>query len=143
MGASVFVHWPQITEDQIDAQPGFFNDCKAWGNWMAEREGHPDVIAALRSLDLSALLTLRTEGVSDDEVDWATPDSLARAAEALRALVLARDPRVARVVETYAMSANGVDPAHEELARDLADIVDMMTWARAEGATRVTLDVNW
>ena len=136
MGASVFVYWPGITEDQMDDQPGFFNDCKAWGNWMAEREGHPDVLTRIRELGLGPILSFRTDGVDDDEVAWASPDALATAAAQLRELVLAEDARVARIVETYAMSANQVDPVHEELGRDLADIVDMMAWARVQGAAR-------
>ena len=40
MGASIVAYWPGITEEQIDTQPGFTNDDRAWGNWMAEREEH-------------------------------------------------------------------------------------------------------
>jgi len=43
MGASVIAYWPGITEQQIEEQPGFYNDSKAWGNWMAEREEEPEV----------------------------------------------------------------------------------------------------
>ena len=50
MGASVSAYWPgieeELTEEQLDSQPGFFNDSKAWGNWMAEREYEP------RAMDL-------------------------------------------------------------------------------------------
>jgi hypothetical protein len=43
MGASVIATWPGITEQQLDSQPGFFNDDMAWGNWLAEREDDPAV----------------------------------------------------------------------------------------------------
>ena len=32
MGASVTVYWPGMTERQWEAQPGFYNDDRAWGN---------------------------------------------------------------------------------------------------------------
>ncbi len=43
MGASVIAYWPGITEEQFESQPGFDNDDRAWGNWMAEREDEPAV----------------------------------------------------------------------------------------------------
>ena len=48
MGASVVVYWPGITEEQLDSQPAFDNDDKAWGNWMAEREDDGAVLTAIR-----------------------------------------------------------------------------------------------
>src|SRR5438309_7470754 len=75
-----------------------------------------------RGLGVSALLSHITDGVEEDEVDWVSPDKLMKAAEKLRELVLAQDPRVKRIVETYAMSASGIHPVHEEFAQDLADV---------------------
>ena len=72
MGASVVGYWPGITEQQLGSQPGFWNDCKAWGDWMAEREGHPDVLAALDALGVGALRSFITEGVAPSEVAWVT-----------------------------------------------------------------------
>jgi hypothetical protein len=129
--------------DQLDAQPGFFNDCKAFGSWMAERESDPAIRPALERLGATAIATFRTEGVEDDEVEWVSPDELARAAARLREAVLGKHPDTARILATYAVGANEVDPVDVELAQDLADIAAMCEWARAEGATRVTLDVNW
>ncbi len=143
MGASVSVYWPGITNEQTDAQPGFWNDDKAWGNWMAEREHHDDVKQAMRDLGVAELLTFTTEGVADDEVDWVSPAGLERAAMRLRELVLAEDPRVQRIVQTYALSANDCDPIHEELARDLEDIAKIAGFASEQGASQVTLEVNW
>ena len=51
MGASVIAYWPSITEAQLESQPGFRNDDKAWGNWMAEREGNLAVYEAIRKLN--------------------------------------------------------------------------------------------
>ena len=67
MGASVSAYWPgieeELTEEQLDSQPGFFNDSKAWGNWMAEREYEPHAIEAIRKLNADAILTYTTHGV--------------------------------------------------------------------------------
>lgn len=143
MGASVSVFWPGITETQRESQPGFFNDCKAWGNWMAERESHDDVLQAVRDLGVGALLTFKTDGVEDSDVDWVTPAALEEAACRLRDLVLAEDPRAGSIIATYSASANGVEPVRVELAKDLEDIAAIARFARAEGASRLTLEVNW
>jgi uncharacterized membrane protein len=46
MGAYVVAYWPGITEEQMETMPGFWNDDRAWGNWMAERDEGPKVLEA-------------------------------------------------------------------------------------------------
>jgi hypothetical protein len=48
MGATVTAYWPGISVNQIESQPGFYNDDKAWGNWMANLEEHGDVLEAMK-----------------------------------------------------------------------------------------------
>lgn len=143
MGASVSGYWPGITDDERDSLTGFENDCKAWGDWMAERYKHPDVLEAIEQLGVGALLSLITDGVEEDEVDWVTPDELMTAAERLRELALAHDPRVRRIVETYGLSANGVDSVYEEFAQDLADVRLIAKFSKEMGVRKMTLEVNW
>lgn len=143
MGASVIAYWPKISPAQLETQPGFYNDCKAWGDWMAERENHDDVLSMVRQLGATALLTFKTDGVDDAEVDWVTPLDLEQAARVLRDLVLAEDPRTERIVATYALSANGEDAPGIEFAQDLADISAIARFAHEAGAERMTLEVNW
>ncbi len=143
MGASVSGYWPGITEEQRDSLPGFDNDCGPWGHWMAERYDHPDVLRALKDLGLEALLSHITDGMNESEVDWVTPDSLMKAAERLRELVVAQDPRVKRIVDTYSLGAIGADPVHEELAQDLADVQFIARCSKEMGISRMTLEVNW
>ena len=143
MGASVIGYWPGMTEVQLESQPGFFNDCKAWGDWIAEREQHPDVLEALDALGVGALRSCKTDGMDDSEVQWVTTDQLARAALRLRDLVLAQDARGARITETYALSPYRIGPAYEQLAQDLADVAAIARFAQDEGVARMTLEVNW
>ena len=143
MGASVCGYWPGITEDQRDSMPGFWNDDRAFGNWMANRHDQPEVLAMVKSLGCAAVLTYTTEGLADDDVDWVTPTDLKAAALALRELVERQDPRTRVIVDSYAKDANRIDPVHGELARDLADVATIAEYAAGEGATRMTLEVNW
>src|SRR5438552_17395595 len=143
MGASVSGYWPGITDEQRDSLTGFDNDCQAWGNWVAERYNHPDVLDALKRLGVGALLSHITDGVEEDEVDWVSPDELMKAADHLRELVLAQDPRVKRIVETYGLSANGMNPVHEEFAQDLADVRLIAKFSKEMGVPKMTLEVNW
>jgi hypothetical protein len=143
MGASVSGYWPGITKEQLADQPGFYNDCKAWGNWMAERLSHPQVMAAHTALGVEALLSHTTEGMTESEVDWVSPQQLASAAMRLRELVLAKDSRVGPMLDVYARDANQVDPVDQEFAQDLWDVARIAEFARECGTHRMTLEVNW
>ena len=143
MGASVTAYWPGITEEQIESQPGFNNDCKAWGDWMAEREATPAVREAIEKLNAEAILTHTTYGMDDEDVSWVSPAQLREAAIRLREAVRAREPETRIILETYERNANGIDPVAEELIQDLMDVEAIAQWAEEEGATRMTLEVNW
>jgi hypothetical protein len=110
---------------------------------MAERENHDDVLGMMRQLGAAALLSFKTDGVDDAEVDWVTPIELEQAARVLRDLVLSEDPRTERIVSTYALSANGEDAPGVEFAQDLTDISAIARLAHEVGAQRMTLEVNW
>src|SRR5207249_7905466 len=143
MRASVIAYWPGLTDEQMEAMPGFGNDGRAWGNWMAERDGDARVLEAVRRLMAEAILTLKTDGWGDEDVTWVTPDELRTAAMRLRAAVKAQSPDAAVILESYEINANRIDPVAEEFIRDLDDIIAMAKWAEGPGATRMTLKVNW
>jgi hypothetical protein len=143
MGATVIAYWPGMTEDQAEAQPGFYNDDRAWGNWMAERDGDPAVSDAIRRLKAEAILTVKTDGWEDDDVTWVSPKELRDAAVRLREAVRAGSPEIRVILASYERNANRVAPVSEEFVRDLDDIETLARWAEAEGATKMTLAVNW
>lgn len=143
MGASVIAYWPHITAQQIEAQPGFWNDDRAWGNWMAEREGNAAIASALQHLGSEALLTYKTDGMDDEDVHWVRPKDLRDAATTLRDAVRGGLPETQIILETYARHANRIDPVVAEFTRDLDDIIALTQWAENEGASRMTLEVNW
>jgi hypothetical protein len=110
---------------------------------MAEREGEPAVSEALGRLNAEALLTYTTEGTEDEEVSWVSPGQLRDAAARLREAVRAGAPETGVVVETYARNCNNPANAAAEFVRDLEDIIAVTEWAEREGATLMTLEVNW
>ena len=143
MGASINAYWSGISEEQLESQPGFDNDDKAWGDFMAEREGEPEVLEAIRKLNAAALLSHTTEGMTDEEVMWVSPSELRNAAKNLREAIQAGQPETKIILEIYERNANEVDPVADELIQDLNDIEAIANWAEAEGATQMTLEVNW
>ncbi len=143
MGASVTAYWPNITEAQLEQQPYFKNDCKAWGDWMAERLEHPDVIKAIEDLGCKAILTYTTAGLEDTDVDWVTPEELAQAARTLKEAVHQNRPGIERILKTYELSCNDVDPLEDEFIQDLVDLEAIAEWAAKKGVSRMTLEVNW
>lgn len=143
MGATVNAYWPGMTDDQLESQPGFWNDDKAWGNWMAELEGDAAVTAAIKKLDAEAILTCKTDGWEDEDIVWVSPQQLRAAATKLIQAVRAESSEAQVILKTYERNANRIDPVAEEFIRDLDDIIAMTTWAEGEGATKMTLEVNW
>ncbi len=101
MSAIVQGYWPGNTAEQRELQPGFANDCAAWGEFMAGRYERPGVVALHEALGVGALLSCTTDGMADADVDWVAPGELAAAAGRLRELVVARDPRVEPIVAVY------------------------------------------
>jgi hypothetical protein len=143
MGASVIAYWPGLTDEQMESMPGFYNDDKAWGDWMAEREDDRDVLGAVRRLKAEAIMTFKTDGLDDEDVTWVTPEELRTAAMRLRSAVQAGSQEAAVILRSYEINANRIDPVAEEFIRDLDDIVAMTKWAEEQGATKMTLEVNW
>jgi hypothetical protein len=143
MGASVVGYWPGITEEELEDQPGFWNDCKAWGNWMAERENAPEVKRTIVEIGAAPILTFTTDGVEDSEVDWVTPRELYLAARTLKDAIADGMPGVDAILESYSRSANWVDSPAEDFTQDLEDVGRIALWAEKRGAQRMTLEVNW
>lgn len=143
MGASICAYWPGITEEQLESQPGFYNDDKAWGDFMAERESEPEVIEAFNKLNAAALLTHTTEGMEDEDIKWVTPAELRNAAKTLREAIQSKRPETEVILQVYQRNANDIDPLADEFIQDLNDIEAIADWAEAEGANKMTLDVNW
>jgi len=110
---------------------------------MAEREATPAVREAIEKLNAEAILTHTTYGMDDEDVSWVSPAQLREAAIRLREAVRAREPETRIILETYERNANGIDPVAEELIQDLMDVEAIAQWAEEEGATRMTLEVNW
>jgi hypothetical protein len=143
MGAVVNAYWPGITEDQIDSQPGFYNDCKPWGDWMATREETPGAMDAIRKLGAEAILSLKTDGWDDEDVSWATPAQMRDAANKLRVAVAAGVPETKPILEAYRPSAPPDEPLAESFIRDLDDVIALTEFADEEGASQMTLEVSW
>lgn len=110
---------------------------------MAEREGEPEVLDAIRKLKADAILSHTTEGMKESEVSWVSPMELRDAAIKLKEAIQAERPEAKIILDTYKRNANGVDPVAEEFVRDLEDIEAITTWAEAEGVSKMTLEVNW
>ena len=143
MGASIVVYWPGITEEQLDAQPSFWQDDRAWANFMAELDSATATVQAIQMLKADAILTHKTDGVEDEDVVWVTPIALRGAAERLREAVEKGLSGSELILKTYEIGANKVESLREEFIRDIDDIIEMTKWAEAEGTSRMTLEVNW
>jgi hypothetical protein len=147
MGASVGAYWPgieeELTEEQLESEPGFFNDCKAWGNWMADRLMEPRTLEAIRNLKADAILSFTTNGVEDEDVDWVTPQELRQAAQKLGEGIRAGLPETEIILESYVHASSWITSAEEDFLSDLESVEAITRWAEEMGAVKMTLEVNW
>ena len=143
MGATVLAYWPTMTPEQMYKQPAFpSNDCAAWANWMLEMQKQENQ-TPLKAAGVDALLSFTTEGIKDEEVNWVTPDTLATAALKLCDLLAQAHPAAQCALRAYELDANGVQAVEEEFLTDLQELAALARWAKTQGATRMTLAVNW
>src|SRR6185369_4697309 len=142
MGASINAYFPGMTEEQLESQPGFWNDDNAWANWMAECDNEPAMAEAVRKLDAAPVLTFKTDGMEDEDVGWVTPQQLRDAALKLRDAIRRGAPETAIILKVYEKGANRIDPVQDEFLRDLDDVVALAEWGEQEGAKEITLEVN-
>jgi hypothetical protein len=143
MGAAVNAYWPGMTEEQLESQPGFYNDTKPWGDWMAVREETPGAIDAIRRLGAEAILSLKTDGWDDEDVTWVTPQQMREAATKLREAVAAGSPDTKPILDAYRPGAIPGEPLGDQFIQDLDDVIALTRWAEEEGASQMTLEVNW
>ncbi len=143
MSASIGVRWPGCTAEEEYGHYGFYNDDSPWANWLAEAVSDESLRAAVISLGCEALLSHTTEGMSDEDVDWTTPDELMRAVKVMSDAIVAKDPRTKLVLSAYKKSACGAEPPEIEIDRDLKDVGLLGKYAKEHGAKSITVSVNW
>lgn len=144
MSIWINAYWPEITVEQIVAQPEFRNG-NCWAVWRSRNDGDPDVERMLAGLSCSALLTFRVADQADPDagVLWVTPAELAAAAAALRASVLEDDDVARLCLDQYDdLPPEGAN-AREEFTRDLEDIAAIARWAEGQGARRMTFSATY
>ena len=143
MGASIVAYFPGVTDDQVDLQEGFWNDDRAWANFMVEQEKDPKVVEAMEKLDAGALLTFKTEEMEDEDIDWVTPQELRDACMKLRDAVRSGAPESKPLLNAYSRGNNGINPITDEFVRDLEDIIKLADWGDRMGTDKITLEVSW
>ena len=74
---------------------------------------------------------------------WVSPQQLRDAVVRLREAVQSGAPEARTILASYERNANRIESVAEEFMRDLQDTEVLTRWAEAEGATRMTLEVNW
>lgn len=143
MGASIVAYFPGVTDDQVDLQEGFWNDDRAWANFMVEQEKDPKVVEAMQKLNAGALLTFKTEEMEDEDIDWVTPQELRDACMKIRDAVRSGAPEAEPLLDAYSRGNNGIDPIADEFVRDLEDIIKLADWGERLGTKQITLEVSW
>ncbi len=145
----VRVRWPGASAEDKNGHPGFRKGGLFWTLVLCELAESDDAQDALEELGVDAILAAVPEEAPDDEVEWATPDELAGAAEKLAALLADGDAKVKPIVAVYddlwAEATDGDDeapPAAEAFAADLQDLAKIARYAAERGADKVVIEIQ-
>ena len=147
MGSSIGVYWPGINESQEMDAPGFQID-KGWADWLAGSIMRSwRLRRILKKRGGRALLTHITEGLEEDQVDWASPDELEAAAGKLIEAIRSGARGTDLLVKSYAEEAHfesfeGEGP-EDWLITELEDIQANARFAREQGVDQLTFEMNW
>jgi len=143
VSADIGVYWPGCTSEEEYGHYGFDNDTTSWANWIVEAVSTESVRSAVIELGCEALLSHTTEGVSDADVEWTTPDALVAAARRMAAFIANKDPRTRAILAAYRKGVIGEDPPDVEIDRDLRDVMLLGKYAKEHGARTMTISVKW
>lgn len=142
MGASIYVHWPGVTEEEQDDHPGFNQDCEPYARWQAAVQSSWLTKLWLKRNGLSPLLSFYMTDTAEKEIVWTTPSDLRRAATKLKDMLLEKRPDTKKISKLY-KNGPGAEPQHVELATDLNDVSWIAEYAQKCGAEKITLLVAW
>src|SRR3954471_25023100 len=92
MSASTSAYWKGMTKEDYHNQPFFGDGGFAWAHWVAGMFGSPRLLKLARRLDLSALLSHKTQGMWWYQIKWKTPQEFVVTAERLQGLIEGHDP---------------------------------------------------
>src|SRR5829696_1793942 len=137
MGASIIAYFPGVTDDQVDLQEGFWNDDKAWANFMVEQEKDPAILEAVKKLNAEAIMTFKTEEMEDEDIDWVTPQQLRDACMKIRDAVRSGASEAKPLFAASGRGANGINPVDQEFVRDLEDIIEIANWGEKLGTNQI------
>jgi len=121
-----------MTQEDHHNQPFFGDGGFAWGHWVAGTFGRPDLLKLAKKLEVSALLSHKTEGMWWYQIRWKKPREFVAAAERLQKLVERRDPE-----------ALGEKPIEQEFVDELRDIQRIATFLQGRGLTKMTFEISF
>jgi predicted xylose isomerase-like sugar epimerase len=140
MGASIFIYWPDATEDEQTEHPGFVNDDDPYASWLEECLVQGD---RFQSLGIQALLACCDYEDEPEEENYTTPEALREAAQTLIDILKSNPDQVHNLLEIYEENSIGEDEPEIELAQDLADVQAIAEYAKDCGAKKLILKIGW
>jgi hypothetical protein len=132
-----------MTQEDHHNQPFFGDGGFAWGHWVAGTFGRPDLLKLAKKLEVSALLSHKTEGMWWYQIRWKKPREFVAAAERLQKLVERRDPDALKFLEVYKEHALGEKPIEQEFVDELRDIQRIATFLQGRGLTKMTFEISF
>src|SRR5437867_11592891 len=119
MSISTSAYWKGMTQEDYHNQPFFGDGGCSWGHWVAGMFGRPDLLKLAKRLDVSALLSHKTQGMWWYQIRYKKPQEIVAAAERLQGLIDRRGADGLKFLEIYKERSLGEKPAEQEFVGEL------------------------
>jgi hypothetical protein len=129
--------------EDYHGQPFFGDGGFAWGHWVAGMFGSPDLLRLARRLEVSALLSHKTHGMSWYQIRWKRPQEIVAAADRMRELVERRHQDALKLVEIYKEHPRGDKAPEVEFGDELRDIKRIATFLEERGIKKMTFEISF
>jgi hypothetical protein len=144
MPCFVIPYWKGITPEQVQKAPILRNDDAIWADFIcALTEAGDEFDGIIESLGVGAVTSFTTDRVSDDNVDWVTPDEYADAINSLSFALRDCDQRAMDLLKVYEKSEKLRWDASESMLCDLYDLRRFAAYATEQGVETMTIAANW
>ncbi len=132
-----------MTQGDYHDQPFFGDGGSAWGHWVAGMFGSPDLLKLAKRLEVSALLSHKTDGMWWFQIRWKKPQELVVAAERMQGLIERRDQDALKFLEIYKGHSLGEKTAEQEFVDELRDIKRIATFLEGRGIKKMTFEISF
>src|SRR5690348_17280700 len=143
MSATTCACWKGKRRQDYHDQPLFGDAGFAWGHRVAGMFRSPDLLRLAKKLEVSALLSHKTHGMSWYQIRWKRPQEILTAAERMRELLERRDQDTLKFIEIYKEHSRGERDPEVEFSDELRDVKRIAGFLEQRGIRKMIFEISF